>query len=412
MAFEGNFPIIITPTPTCKVVLFQGGLNDNGTGFDTTIDLLLQSPQGTSKFIKYEQILDMRNLDPVTHTFAANNGNNDGYTHILSEYHFHSVVEDVVNLGRANSDKIVLVRTCVNRVYLSNTNFLDTIENQKFKLKYIIDEFTEYENVEIVLVGHSQGGLVNLEAAIDRCSRISKIISISTPYSPVYLANVASFFDPLLEYIPNVDDIEYYRACINTLASNDYFSNLKSRWNALQNRPELTAIVGIAGKLQYLSGELFDIVDIEGFDGLVMISEQTDIEHASFVYSINNDVPCYNNQLYSSTCCTEINNTCKNTCNLIKLSFFDFIIKLLPDILNELVHPSDNGGENSSGETDSNSFLNIISNTAYSNNPNEAENIDPNDPYYNYLMVYANPNSHGIIRYNANTISKLIELFE
>ena len=87
-------------------------------------------------------------------------------------------------------------------------------------------------------------------------------------------------------------------------------------------------------------------------------------------------------------------------------------MKLLSDIWNEFVHSLDTESENSSGETDSNSFLNIISNTAYSNNPNEAENIDTNDPYYNYLMVYANSNSHGIIRYNANTISKLIELFE
>ena len=411
MAFEGNFPIIITPTPTCKVVLFQGGLNDNGTGFDTTIDLLMQSSDGSSKFIKYEQVLDMRNLNPVTHIFGTNTGDTSNMTHLISETHFHNVIEDIVDLGRANTEKIILVRTYLNRVYSTDID-LDTIGNQAFKLKYIIDEFSEYENVEIILVGHSQGGLVNLEAAIDRYSRISRIISISTPYSPVYLATVASLFDPILGCVTDVDNIEYYRACVNTLASNEYFNNLKSRWNALQSRPELTAIVGISGKLQYLSGELFDIVDISGFDGLVMTSEQTDIEHANFVYSINDDVPCYNNQLYASSCCTEFDNMCNNTCNLIKISFFDFFMKLLSDIWNEFVHSLDTESQNSSGETDSNSFLNIISNTAYSNNPNEAENIDTNDPYYNYLMVYANPNSHGIIRYNANTISKLIELFE
>lgn len=105
---------------------------------------------------------------------------------------------EIVDLSLNNPNKAILVKTSLDESVYSydkdkkETEYLgfDSIENQSIKLVYLVKKIKSLSSkIRLILVGHSQGGLVNLETACKVPSKIHKLISISTPYSPVLMAN-------------------------------------------------------------------------------------------------------------------------------------------------------------------------------------------------------------------------------
>lgn len=194
----------------------------------------------STNFIKYNTVIDMSWFNTKENCFY---GKNDCYytKSDKAQLNFQTLIANIVTFAKQNEGKTIMVSTNLNRGFKTNYN-LDSIHNQKIKLIYIIDEIKKYPNIELNLVGHSQGGLINLEAAIDRNTKINKIISISTPYSPVYLGEKLIFLDfffklggqsAYLLFLDTPEEVEAYKTSVKTLCSSEYFSNLKSRWNDL-----------------------------------------------------------------------------------------------------------------------------------------------------------------------------------
>ena len=419
MPIIDNFPDRIQDT-TCRIALFQGGLYDNGQSLQRTINTLYNN--NTSKFIKVDEVFNMRYFNPITMTFGSDNSSAN-FGEFLSQSDFDERIDNIVNTARfvANEGKITLIRTCLNYVYNTDIAF-DSIENQKNKLKYIINAFKKYDNVEIYLVGQSQGGLVNLETGIDLYYKVDKIISISTPYAPVYLASILSNFDFLVSLFAEKGAENYYKECVNTLSSQEYFTNLKNRWNSLTSRPELTAIVGTGCRIRYINGEsildsfaagTFETFETEGFDGLVRVSEQCDINHASFVHLIKNTVPCYAECQYANTYCFSADNNeklCDSSCELVTLHLFDFFSKLLESIFESINSAVADGEVNPDGTPKIHweiPLLDMFSRIGKAGVYLPEDDFEEEVQYRDYEIVYKSPYNHGFIRYCPETISSL-----
>lgn len=233
-----------------KIVLFQGGLQDDGDGFKKTLELLEKS---SSDCLKYKTKIDMSDFNAPLNCFFGKFGEYySKSTQALID--FKILIADIVAFSKENKGKSILVSTFLNKAFKSEYN-LDSIENQKIKLNFIIDELKRYDNVEISLVGHSQGGLVNLECAIERNLKINRVISISTPYAPVYLGEKLIFLDFFMKlggasaykiFCNDQEEMDRYKTCTETLCSKTYFDNLKSKWNNLEIRPKLFVITSAA----------------------------------------------------------------------------------------------------------------------------------------------------------------------
>lgn len=179
--------------------------------------------------------------------------------------------------------------------------------------------------------------MVNLEVATQIPTLISKMISISTPYSPVNLAqkliNVNAlakiFGTDLYEAIKEDKELaKKYKQRVDTLGTSDYFNDVKSRWNKLSNRPSLTVISSVSGHLfkvipgfsdPYSGVYNPDSIYKYPFDGLVSIDEQTNIEHATKIGLTDRALKCYNSKQYMKrNCYYQCGSymTCKRSCCL------------------------------------------------------------------------------------------------
>ena len=185
-----------------------------------------------------------------------------------------------------------------------------------------------------------------MEAAISRCTKIAKVISISTPYAPVFLADTLVFLDFLVklggtsayELFTSKDHAHFYQSCAEKLASETYFNDLKARWNACGIRPELTVITSTAGIMKS------NITKNQPFDGLVKLSEMTAISHANFIHLTDSNVPCYATQNYAQGTCstTGFNNTCNYNCTFTTLSLsgliWDTIVSYAKDLMDGAIN--------------------------------------------------------------------------
>ena len=115
MPIIDNFPDRIQDT-TCRIALFQGGLYDNGQSLQRTINTLYNN--NTSKFIKVDEVFNMRYFNPITMTFGSDNSSAN-FGEFLSQSDFDERIDNIVNTARfvANEGKITLIRTCLNYVY-------------------------------------------------------------------------------------------------------------------------------------------------------------------------------------------------------------------------------------------------------------------------------------------------------
>ncbi len=404
----------IIHTKKYKITLFQVGLSDGYSGFYNTMNLLSYS---STNFIRYNSVIDMSWFNTEKNCFY---GKNDGYytKSEKAQLGFQTLIVNIVTFAKQNEGKTIMVSTNLNRGFKTNYN-LDSIHNQKIKLIYIIDEIKKYPNVELNLVGHSQGGLVNLEAAIDRNTKINKIISISTPYSPVYLGEKLIFLDFFFKlggqsaymlFLDTPEEVEAYKASVKTLCSSEYFSNLKCRWNGLSSRPELIVITGTAGHLYNVRTNVssdpmlsYNTITKQPFDGLVKFSEQTNIEHAKFIHLVDKNVPCYNEKKYADSICyyqEGFIRTCKDKCTLSSISFTNAVVDALFNLIDIIIKKD---------EIDDFSDCDVVK-SIYAGLKRQIDNVPSG--YEDYFNIYSNDYNHKYLRYNKETIAHLIALLD
>lgn len=395
---------------TYRIALFQGGLNDNGYGFNDTIDNL---DKASSKVINSNEKIDMRHFNPVNCSFYRTNV--DGYysKSTIAQNDFETQITRIIELAKQHVGKTIMVSTFLNRGFIKDNN-LDSVENQKIKLCYIVDEFKKYDNVEIILVGHSQGGVVNLETAIERSAQISRLISISTPYAPVCLANTLVFINFVASlggievyniFAQNKENIPAYKACVEKMSSSAYFDDLKARWDALTTRPKLTAITGVAGHLfrvvpGYAGNGVMNPSTLykEPFDGLVTIGEQKAISHAEFIDLVNDRIPCYAEKTYTEPICAVQQGfvrTCDHNCPLESISLSGTIM----EAIRTYVASAQSGVQLSSFPA----MMAINAGLA------KDESSCPVG-YENFYMIFSNAYNHDQIRYNCVTTGHLLVL--
>ncbi|MEG0994998.1 MAG: alpha/beta hydrolase [Bacilli bacterium] len=269
-----------------KVALFVSGLGSNEYFFDETIRKM--KTEQPNLVIEYSGVIDMSDYNPNENQFygLSNNSLMPSSKALTS---FCSKIANIVSSAKENGNKVILVRTKlgtkikgINEKKIVYSSY-DSIDNQALKLKKIINEICRINpETEIYLIGHSQGGLVNLKTSTLVPEKIKNLISISTPYSPVTLAYllreiefVANIFDKSLIMKVEPNDYIDYEERIKTLSDLKYINNLKNEWNNLIIRPKLNVIAGISSHL--MTSEYFIIFCIPfelnyryPFDGLVL----------------------------------------------------------------------------------------------------------------------------------------------
>lgn len=325
-----------------KLVIYQHGLGDNEERLAPTVSNVIR--YGFKHDIEYPKHIKGATLDEAINEDV-----------IISD--ITDQLNDLVAFCNENADLNVHVRT-----YLGGSTSIEDQKNQLINIITYLKSRIEKDR-DIILIGHSQGGLVNLEAATEIPGLISDMISINTPYSPnsyviklsliLYIIKTILKNDSIAQNANNVIDNlfgsndgnkskdfikkilydEYFEQKYGTLGKESYFDDLKSRWNALSTRPNLYTVASASAvDCQKL---LFFIPLKILTDGLVDLSEQTDISHSSTFYLLDSTLPC-RNVFEKNT--IDSNNflcyTCNEECPLSKINTNKLINDLILDVLN------------------------------------------------------------------------------
>ena len=401
----------INATKKYRIVLFQDGLQDK-TGFDQTRRLMKET---NSAFLNYSPRIDMSDYNPDDGCFYGNI--NEEYAKSeQAENAFKASIAKLVQCAKEHPNVTILVGTTLNHGFKSSY-YLDSIKNQRIKLIRIIDEIKQYPEIELDLVGHSQGGLVNLETAIEKNKSIAKVISISTPYAPVYLGERLIFLDFFCSlggksayeiFCGDRAECDAYRSCVEILCSSSYYNDLKNKWNNLIVKPKLTVITGTSGHLYKrvpgvsVGGSYVpDTITKEPFDGLVKFAEQSNIENANFIHLVNKKIQCYEDKTYAQNVCfyqSGIFLSCKRICALDSISLsstlFDALVSLIDNAING---------------HDIEKLVNYdVAKAIFAGIRREPGNMPAG--YESYYNIYADDYSHNYIRYNSETIGYLMSL--
>lgn len=314
-----------------KIALFVGGLGSDGNFFNQTIQKLNSKAPTLTKV--YSEIIDMSDFSVTNKQFVGvSSGSLFPSSKALEA--FNLKIAEVVNLANSNTNTTIMVKTKLDFRPDSVANgkivykSYESIDNQSIKLIKIIESIKQLDNsIEIILVGHSQGGLVNLKTATEIPNKIKKVVSISTPYSAVttayllraveFIANI--FKESVYPYF-SAGDYDEYDKRVKTLSDSKYLTELKTKWNKLSKRPELTVIAGISAHLmtsEYFVFILpFEINHRYPFDGLVMGREQVDIDHCDLHVLHNPGVECYEkSDGFTHSCCSQFGLINNHNCN-------------------------------------------------------------------------------------------------
>lgn len=315
------------------IVLFVAGLGYDGQFFDVTIEKLIERTSLFPDDYKDDKkTIDMNYFNIIDRKFfeLKNGYLVESSNHLLA---FSFTIAEIIAKAKEDVNRCVYVETFIDKSLKSpsfnGSNFVyyDSIEAQSIKLQYIINAIKSIDlSIDIFLVGHSQGGLVNLKTAVDIPNMIKGIISISTPYSAVTIGkvfslinNVATLFDLNIYsfIIKDPENVEKYDARVDTLSDSSFFNNLKHRWNELKKRPKLVVIAGISAHIMtsaYLPP--FEINDRYPFDGLVLGKEQFAIEHCDKYLLHDKNVHCYENSNgFSHSCGKEMDIINEHRCD-------------------------------------------------------------------------------------------------
>ena len=409
------------------IALFQGGLGDIGDGFKKTINLLSKK---SINMIDSNVFFDMKTFNVNRNTFLGID--NSEYLSMQNALimEFNKKIANIVALANSNLDKAILVRTSLSESVDTISNHkieylgFDSIKDQAVKLVYIINAIKNIDSsVRVILIGHSQGGLINLEAATRVPDKIEKLISISTPYSPVSLGKklisinsiISNFnMDIYSSIYENQKLAKKYEDRVEDLSTAKYYNYVKRRWEDLSKRPSLTIITGVSGQLiSFLLGSgdtgLGDYTPITilkyPFDGLIGIAEQTAIDHASIIGLTNPKLACYTTKDYMHYICstqTGLSFTCKKSCILPS---FSLMATLVPIAFNEFIElvMCYFTGKNFNFNIDDYSVVVDIMNGILKKPISDSRN----QAHYD---VYASDYSHENLRYCDETIGRLIAL--
>ena len=320
-----------------KIVLYQAGLGSSHTHFNGTFKKLYKINKN-DVYVEngksfYDSYIDMSKFDTEKGQFYGLNSNGYYGKNVVETNEFNKKIITIIDRVKSNSNHILHVKTQLTNGIDFDDGF-DSIKNQTIKLLFIIENLCSFDiPVEIFLVGHSQGGLVNLEASIKSPKMINGMIAVSTPFSPVLIAKDLLYIDRFLRAI-NQDGIikgtdskstERYQNCVDVLTSKKYFDDLKKKWESLDTRPKLLIITGTSGLIckettKYVrintdsnNTILWRYYERFPFDGLVLTSEQRMILHDYEVNFADENLPCYNERRFLNYCCgTSLIDKCKN----------------------------------------------------------------------------------------------------
>lgn len=317
-----------------SIVLFQHGFLGNHESLSETIRLMEQ--KNPSRNIGYfEGYINMDAFVESGYKGVAGFYSNTSFQKYLDE------MEKIINFIKNNPYKNILIRT-----KLSGDDLIDSVSMQRSKLEHIVQHlYTKVSDRSIILIGHSQGGIVNMEVALSMPKYVKSIISINTPYNENL---IASALEPLImEVVKKVrkfefgdtsikfdDDkkIERLEKAIGTLTSGMYFHFLKQKW---ENATEKPSAVGIAG----LSGVLTDKLSTNDstFDGLVTVSELNNIKLNHLEYFFHEEPVCPENEVlwdkhYSNRC-----TFCLKDCPLPKMSFDGEVLNAITNYLKSTI---------------------------------------------------------------------------
>lgn len=411
---------IITKKKT--VVLFTPGLGMDGHFFDQTI---INLKNESFKVVEYPLIVNMEHFQVSKNRFVTVD---KGYlVHNKNAFEtFNTHISDICKLADANSKKAVLVRVDLKTFPSFSSGTItpkdwDSVSNQASKLAYIVKAIkTEDSNINVILVGHSQGGLVNLETATRIPDKIKRLISISTPYREVLAADLltigiiagkiahkATGVDVLKmigDVTMDIDDVNCQNRVFD-LASEPFFNALHARWNALENKPPLTVITGTSGHL--ITKDMTVIRTKQSFDGLVRTSEQKGVTHAKFVNLANTCVPCYAKKtIFNETCHDSIVSPCYYLCPLPNFGLGNAIGKVsIKAFLNSIKDGNMDDFISICGEEALKILTAIVAGLA--------RDSSLLDPYYkDYYDVYASDYSHRYLPECGETIGTLLAEFE
>lgn len=412
------------------IAIFQNGLGDTG-GSDLIITKLKE--KSVNAVIDSNRCIDMKYYDPSKKSFFGFNANGsiDGGSDSIEA--FSIAIANIVALAQKNKGKTILVRTSLDTSFYGITAGVkqfyayDSIEFQAIRLVHIINKIKELDNgIQIILIGHSQGGLVNLYAATEIPEKISQMISISTPYSPVQMAKelihlnfLASIFGTsAYELIQqNKAVANKYKERVEALGGDSFYDEVKDKWESLASRPPLTVIAGVSGHLEgYIYGTPPAIMKYP-FDGLVTISEQTNITHANIIGLTDKNLECYKDKQYmENVCYLAYGNSysCKRNCSLTSFSVTSALFKAGLDLIKAAVAEwtgKSEEAENEEGEEkDDGLKLDEISiiNDIYLGVGGEEIADKSNEKYY---KVYRSDYSHSHLRECDETIGIILSKF-
>ena len=282
--------------------------------------VIYQSGLGGTQYDFYKTIEKLVSSNPFRHkAFVVNDNLEDSYLDAGDMWQGESLLSRPSNTSNLRTKLDRLVDYCFRyphhhvhvRTSLGGTKGFDSIEKQTACLRSIIEYLENKRDFDrkIVLVGHSQGGLVNLETAILRPESIDKIISLSTPYNPVDIGkDVMTIFHlgELFKYDVNgkirnelnvtAEEAQKFRNRIETLSSSSYFSDLKNRWANCAHKPKLYVISGTSGRLAHTyyaytsDGYAMPVTIKKSFDGLVTTQEQHDISYNGYQPLVDLDI--------------------------------------------------------------------------------------------------------------------------
>lgn len=264
------------------IVLFQHGIFGTGNGLDYMVNRLSEK---VARNYKFEDIIDMDDYHPT--------GYDDRYYFSTpqGQLNFNNTMSKLVKIAKDNPSKNILVRT-----WLSSHDLCAPIHDQKKRLVHIVKYLHQnVPDIPIILVGHSQGGIVNAEASLECPTYINRIISINSPFMAnkigidllaiVSLLGIKGFTWNGFEY--RLDE-KRFRAALENLTSVEYFSSLEMRWLATKIKPKAIGIVGLSG---VLTGTSFDMD--QTFDGLVCASDfkYLTLDHIEYFYEKKPNCP-------------------------------------------------------------------------------------------------------------------------
>lgn len=169
------------------------------------------------------------------------------------------------------------------------TNNIDRVRNQIVELDKIINKLKEKTHIEhFYLLGHSKGGLVNMQYSISYPRKVEKLISVGTPYNPNCFGFLQARLDDIfvipavVEALVNDGDLngvccQLYKMLNDTMSDEDlgsslFYKLLKNGWEHMKNedRPIVYAIgasqIGIS-RLPITGGDLVVAVTSQLADG-------------------------------------------------------------------------------------------------------------------------------------------------